>query len=70
MTSQNKSPATLLRTAIIFAALCFSATAVGAAAPLFVSSFEAADFALRKVEIVEAASTQDAGNLKQEGTNA
>jgi hypothetical protein len=38
MTSQNKSPAALLRTAIVFASLCCSATAIGAAAPLFDSS--------------------------------
>ena len=38
MTNQNTSPAALRKTAIIFASLCCSAAAVGAAAPLFAST--------------------------------
>ncbi|MCW3796739.1 hypothetical protein OMW55_02815 [Sphingomonas sp. BN140010] len=38
MNSHNNSPAALRRTAIVFASLCCSATAIGAAAPLFASS--------------------------------
>ena len=38
MTTQNKSPAALRTTAIIFASLCCSAAALGAAAPLALNS--------------------------------
>jgi hypothetical protein len=69
MTSQYKSPATVRTTAIIFAALCCSATALAAVAPLALRSDEPA-LDVRTV-VTEASTTAlGAGNPAEGNANA
>ncbi len=69
MTSQNKSPAALRTTAIIFASLCCSATALGAVAPLAFSSDPSA-FDVRTVVSEPSTTAHAAGNSVQGNANA
>ena len=69
MTSQHKSPAAMRTTAIIFAALCCSATALAAVAPLAFSSDEAA-FDVRTVVTEGSAIAPGTGNPTEGNANA
>ena len=69
MTSQTKSPAAMRTTAIIFASLCCSAAALGAAAPLALSSDDAV-IAARTVATEASITALGAGNPMEGNANA
>jgi hypothetical protein len=69
VTSQHKSPAAMRTTAIIFAALCCSATALAAVAPLAFSSDPSA-FDVRTVVSEPSTTAHAAGNSVQGNANA
>ena len=69
MTSQN-NPAALRKIAIIFASVCCTATAVGAATPLFAATSPTSGFRMGSVPVASDAEAQARGHPLQAGANA
>ena len=70
MTSQNHSPAALRNAAIVFASICCTAAACGAAMPLLVPASSSSAFGMRSIMIGAMGTPQSSDKLRPGDANA